>query len=154
MKKEVLIAIIIGFTLGLIITIGVYTAQKSINQRDQLISPASNGDSSSAETQASHTITVTSPKNYAISNQNELKITGITSPNSMIAVLAHDSNSLSTANDQGIFTSSVELNAGENIIRLISYDSQGNNAETNLILIYSTADLNTDESDNEEADEE
>ena len=153
MKKEVLIAIIIGFTLGLIITIGVYTAQKSINQRDQLLSPQSES-SDNNDLDNSHSLNITSPANYHISKSSPITITGITSPNAMIAATAIESESLTTSDFQGNFSIEVDVEAGENIIQVTSYDQSGNFTQQDLSIIYSTADLSINQTPDDVNDEE
>ena len=138
----------------MIITIGVYSAQRSINRRDSLLSPESTNPSPEASGASSHIINITSPNNYTIATEDDIKITGITTPTSMIVSLNNDENAFSNADEQGIFTLTTDLEAGENIIRVISYDPSGNDAEAEVIIIYSTADLNSQTNADEETDEE
>ena len=154
MKKEVLIAIIIGFTLGLIITFGVYNAKKSIENRDRLNNPASDNETVGESTaQSSHFINLTSPENYSVHDQEELTLTGITSPNSMIAILNNEYESLSSTDHQGNFSVDVELDAGENVITIAAYNPAGEKAKAQINVIYSTADLNDIDNDTEESED-
>ena len=142
MKKEVLIAIIIGFIFGLVITVGIYTARKSLNARDQMTNPQSLDQSPTGyNSNSTHSINITSPPVYTISDTTEVTITGITTPNSMVAAISTESHHITSADNQGNFSSKVTLDAGENIVKISSYDISGNSAEINHHLIYSTADL-------------
>jgi len=134
MKKEVVIAIIVGFVLGLAITFGIYTAQKALkNKQVPTESPSSQIDLT-----PSHSITITSPENEALVDNEEVTLTGTTTSLSSITIISQDSQIITTANEQGNFTATLELSGGANPINITSYDPDGNQAETQIVIAYST----------------
>ena len=106
MKKEVLIAIIIGFTLGLIITFGIHTAQQSLKLKKQL---ASNQNTHLTPTPAAPTqpLTIASPDNGMVFHQANLQVTGTTTPQALISVIATDSYTTAAADFQGNFSAPI-----------------------------------------------
>ena len=68
MKKEVLIAIIVGFSLGLIITFGIYRAQKSLSERAE--SKNTDQDTTQIEGTANISLSITQPEDGSITTVN------------------------------------------------------------------------------------
>jgi len=140
MKKEVIIAIIIGFSLGLIITFGIRTAQNSLDNQKALAQKSDNTNSinQSAETIApGHSVLINSPQPDSVVASKELLISGSTTPNSMVSVLgANDFNS-TLADDQGNFSTSVNLALGGNIIVVDSYSTIGEKSQMEVTVVHS-----------------
>lgn len=139
MKKEVIIAIIIGFIIGLIITYGIYRAQLAYQgnptTESQQTSPQ---DDQSAP---SHGLNVTSPIDETVISSESVTISGATTANSYITAVTADSEEFTQADSSGNFSLTYELQAGANLISLTTISPQGETATTDLTLIYSTADL-------------
>jgi hypothetical protein len=141
MKKEVLIAIIIGFALGLIITYGVHTAQQSITNRDQQ-QEVPKTESLLPSLNTTHHLNITSPTTYQLTSTSPFNVSGITSPNSIIAVIAATSEEAVVADPQGNFSAAINLEPGENFIKIVSYlESSGESVEQTVSIVYSTAKL-------------
>jgi len=144
MKKEVFLAIILGFGIGLIITFGIYTAQKAVQQKttpqSQDLSPSPTPDID-ISTQSLH---ITAPENESISTEDTTTITGTTSPTAQVAILTDADQYLTIADDQGNFSQTIDLTPGANFISITTIDADGNQVDQNLIITYTTVDLNSE----------
>lgn len=115
MKKEVLIAIFVGLSMGLIITFGVYRVMSSLTQKPV----AEFVQETQTQVTATPTVlTLHSPEDGIIQTETELTVTGTTIPNSFIVVFINNEDYISTSDESGNFTIKVELETGENIIRV------------------------------------
>src|SRR5687767_11775761 len=112
MKKEVLLAIIIGLILGLIITFGIYQANrytKPTNTPEVNITPTP-----SPSTQSS-LITLISPSDGDIFQDSVATISGSVKPGVFLTLLTEDDEIfVITKNNQ--FNEEIELNTGANLI--------------------------------------
>lgn len=148
MKKEVLIAIVVGFSLGLVITFGIYRAQKSI--RDQRVQDVEQAEE--LEETEKHQLTVTQPKENEISSDEELTVSGITSKDSVVTVVSQEDEIALLTDEFGNFTAQISLTGGANTVLVTSFDGEGNMAATEFDVVFSTADLD-DESEEEQESE-
>jgi hypothetical protein len=150
MRKEVFIAIFIGFILGLIITFGAHTARRSLEKQQQLTQNENVVTPSPAP--SDHTLSVTAPSSNAIANNSPVDITGITTPGSYLAALGADDSVVAVADNQGNFTIPVDVIAGANRFKLTAYSPSGSEVSQDIVIVYSTAALSQlgDESAEEE----
>lgn len=149
MKKEVIIAIAVGFGLGLIITFGIWTAQKSLKKikAPTLLptpSPVSQvaSPSPTPPVVANSSLVVTSPEDESLVNTDTINITGKASPKSVISVTFEDGQMLAEADSVGNFTVGVDLIGGYNTIVVTATDPlTGIESGQTLVVTYSTAKL-------------
>lgn len=135
MKKEVLIAIIIGFTLGLVITFGIHSARQSFQSQsvtDNLPPQASNPIPSPS----AQPLTISSPDNGEIVNQPETAVTGTTSTNALLSIIGSDSYTTTPADDQGNFSGKISLQEGANLVTVKAFDPSGAMTEKTITVIY------------------
>jgi hypothetical protein len=146
MKKEVFIAILSGLILGVIITFGIYTANRSLEQHKAKRAESSqNGPSPSPLMAEAKTLTITSPENNTLVNQSELNLSAIAWPEAVIAVITEKDEILTQADQEGIFTVKLNLIKGFNELTIIATDESGDTQTQNLIVTYSTAKIEADE---------
>ncbi len=139
MKKEVIIAIIGGFVLGLIITFGIATAQKSLSKhkaQQELQSPTPTPDSNLSENH-SLSLFINNPAANALSRQAEINISGSTEPFSMIAAISANGRNSTVADAQGSFSLPFTLSLGVNLIEVQAYTEDGQSAQTQINAVYS-----------------
>lgn len=146
MKKEVLLAIIIGFGLGLVITFGVYNARKSMQQEgSQIESPQ--GEVTETEVSATPTIiilpslSIVSPIDQSITKEAKIPVSGVASPSSWILILAEKGEKVIRADDKGNFETEVSMISGENEIQVISFTDKGQESSKIVTVVYSTAEI-------------
>lgn len=143
MKKEILIAIIIGFILGLIITFGIWTANKSLkngNQNKQETGQVTPTPTPSLNEEGI-SLQITSPTNNDIISQEDITIEGQTKPQAIVAIIYQEGDQLIQADNQGNFSAEITLTGGANEIKISAYDDQNNSIEKSLDIIYSTAKI-------------
>lgn len=137
MRKEVFIAILIGIILGGTVAFGIWRAniaflpKKEVNQTEQLPTTTV-----SAEQQSS--ILITQPENNSIVPENKVIIKGATTPNSTVVLLTPADEEIVQSDKDGAFEQEVELEGGPNEIKILSYDSAGNEQQATLMVVYST----------------
>lgn len=149
MKKEVFLAIFIGFILGLIITFGIWTANKSL----QKIANNPNGVVADASIPSTPTpsplpvennsvaLTLTSPEDEFLTNANTLKVTGKTTPQAIVAVLYETGEILTQSDSNGLFSADISLEGGYNVITVTASDQNGNASSQTLTVTYTTSKI-------------
>lgn len=135
MKKEVLIAVLIGLTMGLLITYGIYRVQTAVNQPP--VTDVLETATESAETSAPTVIALHSPLQGAVQTSQDLIITGTTIPDSNIVIFINDDETITKSDRSGSFTHEAVLNDGTNIIRVHVIDEGGNSAIQERVVVVS-----------------
>ncbi len=143
MKKEVIVAVVSGLILGLIITLGIYTANKSINkirvkkqvenQTDTVPSPPL--------AKTAKKLSITSHQNFDLIDQSKITLSGIAWPEAVIALISETDNQLITADKEGIFSFNLDLINGFNELTIIATDETNKTESKTLILTYSTTKI-------------
>lgn len=156
MRKEVFIAISIGLLIGFVIVFGIITAQKALNQQNgttetiatDSTQPAprtspSDGKPASNEPTASskHAVSITIPKNLFVSTEAEISLKGTTTPNSHVAITTEQGEFVIDTTETGQFLQKIQLIGGENVIRAVSFSPELDRAETDITVIYTTAEF-------------
>jgi len=143
MKKEILIAILIGFILGLIITFGIWTANKSLKD-NQEETPQTGGVSilqPEEETKENLSLKIIEPVNNSISEEEEITIKGSASPSAIITIIYQEGEKILEADEEGSFETEISLVGGTNEIEISAYDEEDNKTTKTLSIIYSTAKI-------------
>lgn len=150
MRKEVILAIAIGFSLGLVITFGIWTANKSLKNQGldrPLPTPTAQTVSSSPPPAgepspvSNFPLSVSSPEDEALFNTSKITLTGKTAAAATVAVAFEDSQTIVSADANGDFTAAVNLVGGYNVIRVTAFDTAGNRAEQLLTVTYTTTKI-------------
>ncbi len=155
MKKELLTAIAIGAIFGFIITAAFWLIQegklKEILEKETEITKEEVPQKNQEEKEETQTgeeektekiyLKVESPENESVLAKSLQKITGQTQPSAFVVVLHEEGDEITTADEDGNFEISIELNGGLNVVKIISFNSDGESTETILHLTYSTAKI-------------
>ena len=152
MRKEVLVAILLGFGIGLVVTFGIFTARKALTTAgsggEQLISPdgepqtpANQTASPTPEIDSGHGVTVTSPNSGAVETTEKITLAGTTTPGSTIAITGGETDTVVISDEKGQFSMEITLVGGDNEIIVVSFSPKGEKAETVLTVVYSTAEF-------------
>jgi len=149
MKKEVFLAISIGFALGLVITFGIWTANKSLASIKNAPTPTPTTGSATAPTPESQTtpaqnaatLNITSPADEAFVAKSTLTVTGKATPGATIVLLFENDDDIVLADAQGNFSSDITLIPGYNNISVSSFDAQGAKLTQAFVVTYSTAKI-------------
>jgi hypothetical protein len=138
MKKEVFVAIFLGLALGLIVSYGIYTARKSLKDTQNQITVTPEPTPSSG---VHNSLTLISPEDESIQAVKEVKITGTTDPESLVIIFVNDKENISSADSSGNFSLQTDLNQGANTIVVRTIDEDGNVAEEERTVIFTTVSL-------------
>lgn len=143
MKKEVLIAIIIGFGLGLVITFGIWSANKAIKTSapEATPEPEQTMPTPTPSPAPVLSLTITEPEENLLVNEEAITISGQTAKEAIVILLYPEGEKILQADEQGQFTTEIELAGGVNEIKITAYDKEGNQEETTLRVVYSTAEI-------------
>ena len=115
MKKEVLIAILIGFGLGLTITYGIYRVRTALKDRPQTIADIVNSTNTpSPEPQSM--LALLTPEDGAIQTEKTTTVAGSTIPNAFVVLFVNDSDYLQKSDESGNFSFQVDLKDGSNVL--------------------------------------
>ncbi|HCR81018.1 MAG: hypothetical protein UY13_C0001G0028 [Candidatus Pacebacteria bacterium GW2011_GWB1_47_8] len=121
MKKEVIIAILIGLSLGLFITYGVYQARTGRSRQNT--SP--DLTESNVQDEFSGELVINSPLDESVQNQSTVSISGTTLPNSFVVVFVGNKETITSTDNSGNFSVEVELEDSSNIITVYVIDEDG-----------------------------
>lgn len=138
MRKEILLAIFVGITLGLMITFGIYqnsenTKTNQDSDTDQLINnPISTESAAMQDPQ----LVISSPEEDLLTNKEELIVSGNGNPNSFVVVLVNDLETISNTDESGNFSVKVKLSLGGNLIEINSIDEDGKQISKQRTVIY------------------
>ncbi len=136
MKKEIVVAILIGLVMGLFITYGVYYAQQSKNIDPE--ATVANLDQQPVETTVTNgKLAIHSPEDEIITTEQTIKVAGHTSPNTHIVIFNNNSPVLSQADETGNFAKEISLEPLANIITVHSIAEDGEvNSVTRTVVVY------------------
>jgi len=140
MRKEVLIAIIIGFGLGLVITFGIWTANKALKETGPTTAPTEEVEVTPTPTPTLELV-ITSPENNTISEKEIIEVSGQTTPNAIIAITYPEGEKLFEADEDGSFSTEISLIGGDNLIEISAFNDEGDEATKTLTVVYSTAEI-------------
>lgn len=142
MRKEILLAIIVGIVVGLGITFGLYLLRERFQPRQTLQQIANLGQmEASPSPDAAGTLTIQQPRNNFYTQDSFVRIVGRATPNSHIVILAEDAEYLTTADQDGDFSQEIELTAGGNRVTVVSTSPEGEQEDVVLSIVFSTVDL-------------
>lgn len=139
MKKEVIIAIVLGLLVGLIITYGIYRVRTTVSHRknetsiEKLATPAA-----SLQEKTNATITILSPEDGAILENKELQIAGSSTPDAHVILFVNNRDYISSADTTGAFSFEVTLEDGVNILTIHVVDQEGLTATTQRVVVVSS----------------
>lgn len=141
MRKEVILAIIIGFGLGLVITFGIWTANKAIKET----APTKEAPLEEAEPTATPapevSLTVLSPQNNTVYDEETLTVSGQSAKEAIIVIIYEEGEKILEADENGNFETEIDLIGGENLVEIAAYDLEGNEVSQTFTVVYSTAEI-------------
>lgn len=145
MKKEVILAITIGFALGLVITFGIWTANRSLkglpgSAQATPVTVAATPSTTSDQSQ-SVSLSLSSPADEALVDTNKIEVAGTTQAGATVVILSEDDQQIITADKDGKFSEKVGLIGGFNIIKVIAFDNEGHSTQQSITITYSTAKI-------------
>lgn len=142
MKKEVVLAITIGFIVGLILTFFFYKTQLGKSISSEIISPLANDKTpTDINPLPEKSLIIISPLDQSISSEGKTTVSGSCSPLSWIAIMGEKGEKIVQADEKGNFATDLLLISGENEIIITAIDAEGNEISKTLTIVYSTAEI-------------
>lgn len=137
MRKEVLIAIIIGLVMGLFITYGFYHSQQ-VSEINQITNTQElNNVESDPSPLDTGKLSLFNPENETIQSEKTVKVTGNTTQNSPVVIYVNDTPFITQSDETGNFSKELELRPLANIISVHSIDSTGETSTiTRTVVVY------------------
>ena len=136
MRKEAIIAVILGLFLGLIFTIGIYTANQAV--KDKKTEQTIETTQASPSPSPAIGLQLTEPENNIVVNTSKVKISGCASSNAVIAAYSEDEEVFSQADENGNFSFEFPLSAGSNKIIVTGVDEEENQQTARITIVYTT----------------
>ena len=145
MRKELLLAVLVGISLGLLITFGVYRSRQSAdraqdNQTQDLVTSQVTNDSSQDNSQLS----ITSPEDESIVDKEQIIVSGTTGANNFVVVFLNDSELITNADQSGNFSVEVELDEGPNLIVVEAINEDGQTCKQERVVTVDSDFLEID----------
>lgn len=138
MRKEVLLAISIGFLLGLVITFGIYTANKALKEKSQAEKKSTTTTPLPSPTPHVPDLKIFEPENNLVVYENEISLSGEADPESIISILAEDDQqTIFQTEKEGTFSAKIKLISGANDIKIVSINLEGKRVEKDLTIVLS-----------------
>ena len=150
MIKELFLAIIIGALLGFGITGGYLTLHKKTQSQEPVIisqpttiptPPTQPSSIENSNSKTSNKLNIISPEDNLLVSNSHLNISGNTISNSQIVISTPTENFTGQTDQDGLFNIPIILDAGLNIIKISSIDTEGNQLDTEINITYSTANI-------------
>lgn len=144
MKKEVFLAVAVGFVLGLLITFGIWTANRSLKNTFQPeIAETSPSPSPEPESivPAAFSLTIVTPEDEALVTTSEISVSGKTVPQAVVVIMSENSEQIVTTDSTGAFTADVTLEGGYNRLQVTAFDATGSSTSQTLLVTYTTSKI-------------
>lgn len=152
MRKEVLVAILLGFGIGLVVTFGIFTARNALKtaggqMSDQagLTTPPASSEklksSPAPQIETKHVATVITPNDGSVETTEKITLSGMTTAGSTVAISGGETDVVVVSDEKGQFSAEITLVGGDNQIKIVSFSPKGEKAETVLAVVYSTAEF-------------
>lgn len=146
MRKEIPLAIIIGFSLGLVLTFGVWqikkisqqTAPKTTQPYQQTSVPK---EVSPTPTPSQELLVINSPEENALVNTSKIEVSGKTLPLNTVVIIYEEGEKIIEADEEGNFSTEITLVGGSNEITVSSFNQEGEEVSKSLNVIYSTSEI-------------
>jgi hypothetical protein len=139
MRKEFIIAIISGITIGVVIAFGIWRANTAINTTKS-ISNSDSGKSNQIQPIPENNVqlTIAQPEENDVIASSPVTLSGITEPDTVIVISGEQKDYIVKSSESGSFEQEVALISGVNEI-LFAYRENGDTALTkSLRVVYST----------------
>jgi len=144
MRKEVIVAIILGFALGLVITFGIWKANKALkteNTDETVFTTKEETTTEPTPTVSAFSLEIISPSDDGLSNEEKITLTGKTQSGSVVTVISEKDEEVLETDSAGNFETEVTLVSGVNEIEVTAFSPEGEETVKKLSVVYSTAEI-------------
>lgn len=133
MRKELLWAIIIGVSFGLVIAFGAWRVRSSVSLKadNPAVTP------SPAPVPGQLKIAINKPGNLDVVTESPTGVTGITKPLTWVVVSTDKEDYITQSQNDGTFSLDIDLSPGLNHIKASSLNTQGSVSSQDILAVYS-----------------
>jgi hypothetical protein len=134
MRKEVILAIILGLILGAVIVAGYWRANSTKQKPapDATVSPTPSVSSSQ------ELLTLTAPQEGDIFNAPVATISGTTLPTARVVIAGPNDEVFVKPSANGYFSQEITLDGGANKIQVAAIDASGQRSDKIIHLVFTT----------------
>lgn len=145
-KKEILIAGLIGLVIGLTL-VGLYiilirpaNSSAKVEMYNPLVEDylLVNNSKIKFSNGQDHKITLIAPADQSVTNTNQISVAGRSTPESIVIIMFETGEKSLFADIQGDFETSINLISGENEIKIIAYSPSGLITNKTLTVVVSS----------------
>ena len=141
MRKEVIIAIVLGFALGLVITFGIWNANKALKEKEQApVTEQVTGAPQATPTVSSFSLAILAPEDESVQNEEKIAVVGTTEPGANVVVIFQTGETIVEADNSGKFEAEITLESGTNEINITATNEEGEEATKTIYLVYSATE--------------
>jgi len=115
-----------------------YQGTKSISSSRTAILPATPTPTPIA---TSVYLSIDSPTDESIVSNKTVKVSGKTTPGATVTIITNSDQKIIQPSDQGDFSTTITINDGTNLIRIIAFSADGQSATFQKTITYSTDDF-------------
>lgn len=151
MRREVVLAITIGFFIGLLLSAGLILGRQTIRERislpqfghKQVEEPPVSPQPSplTTVTIAPMNLKIVGPEDDSLVSEDKIVLEGITQPQAVIAVIYEEGEVLGQADENGHFSFDIPLIGGANEMTITAYGSEEQEASQTITVVYTTAEI-------------
>jgi hypothetical protein len=136
MNKDAILATLIGFGIGLLITGLLLVGPNITKSLPKIKLPTTASTTTPTPTPSQFTVTIESPLAEAIENSTDVLVSGVTSPGSTVVIAGSVDDTAVVAQADGKYAGKVTLTEGKNDIIVTSYQQTKQASQT--VTVYYT----------------
>lgn len=144
MRKEVLIAIVLGFVLGLVITFGLWSANKAMKSKEALTQTEETATPTLVPTPTPaqvFSLAILTPEDESVQNKEKVTVSGTTEPEAQVVVIGEKDEKIVTADSKGKFEAEIVLENGTNEITVSAANEAGDEVTKTISVVYTTVEF-------------
>jgi hypothetical protein len=154
MRKEILVAVVLGILFGCLAAYGIWKAKAVISAKDapsQVASDVVTPEEQNTATPTSITASVPSfsilePQDMTVIAQNPFIISGTSTPDTFLLISSDENDYLTKTTQEGRFTQAVMLDIGVNQITITNFEKDGRKQVATRTVVYSNELVNSSDS--------
>ena len=138
MRKESIIAIVSGITIGVLVAFGIWRANSALISESSTASQTNTENQSERESSAEAQLTIMKPEENDVITSSPVKISGFTKPLTVLIISGEQNDYIVKSGEDGIFEIDVDLVGGVNDI-IFAHPENGDAIQAKTLrIVYST----------------